>query len=128
LDLLVATDFFTAEVWTLLGLKTYYVLFLIRSKTREIHVSGLMKDEIKKRVEDIFGKHDERKLAQKKDQERTKTEKETLLEDFAKAITQVIRPSMKEFGVIMKARNHGFAISATKEVQNINDRTADARV
>ena len=41
LDLLVATDFFTAEVWTPLGLKTYYVLFLIRLKTRELHVAGL---------------------------------------------------------------------------------------
>ena len=40
-DLLVATDFFTAEVWTPLGLKTYYVLFLIRISTREIHVAGI---------------------------------------------------------------------------------------
>ena len=39
--MLVATDFFTAEVWTALGLKTYFVLFLIRIKTREIHVAGL---------------------------------------------------------------------------------------
>ena len=30
LDVLVATDFFTAEVWTLGGLVTYYVLFFIR--------------------------------------------------------------------------------------------------
>src|SRR5262252_9225301 len=29
LDVLVATDFFTAEVWTLGGLVTYYVLFFI---------------------------------------------------------------------------------------------------
>ena len=29
LDVLVATDFFTAEVWTLAGLVTYYVLFFI---------------------------------------------------------------------------------------------------
>src|SRR5499426_3370489 len=31
LDVLVATDFFTAEVWTLGGLVTYYVLFFIHS-------------------------------------------------------------------------------------------------
>jgi transposase len=31
LAVLVATDFFTAEVWTLGGLVTYYVLFFIRS-------------------------------------------------------------------------------------------------
>ena len=30
MDVLVATDFFTAEVWTLGGLVTYYVLFFIR--------------------------------------------------------------------------------------------------
>lgn len=39
LDVLVATDFFTAEVWTLGGLVTYYVLFFIRLGTREVHVA-----------------------------------------------------------------------------------------
>jgi len=39
--LLVATDFFTAEVWTAFGLTTYYILFFIRLGTREIHVAGL---------------------------------------------------------------------------------------
>jgi hypothetical protein len=41
LDVLVATDFFTAEVWTLGGLVTYYVLFLIQLGTREVHVAGV---------------------------------------------------------------------------------------
>jgi transposase InsO family protein len=41
LDVLVATDFFTAEVWTLGGLVTYYVLFFIRLSTREVHVAGM---------------------------------------------------------------------------------------
>jgi putative transposase len=41
LDILVATDFFTAEVWTLGGLVTYYVLFFIRLGTREVHVAGM---------------------------------------------------------------------------------------
>jgi len=40
-DLLVATDFFTAEVWTACGLTTYYILFFIRLNTREIHVAGI---------------------------------------------------------------------------------------
>jgi putative transposase len=38
---LVATDFFTAEVWTLGGLVTYYVLLFIRLGTREVHVAGM---------------------------------------------------------------------------------------
>ncbi len=38
---LVATDFFTAEAWTWCGLVTYYVLFFIRVRTREVHVAGL---------------------------------------------------------------------------------------
>src|SRR5262245_10576065 len=38
---LVATDFFTTEVWTLGGLVTYYVLFFIRLCTREVHVAGV---------------------------------------------------------------------------------------
>ncbi len=41
LDVLVATDFFTAEVWTLGGLVTYYVLFFIRLGTRGVHVAGV---------------------------------------------------------------------------------------
>ena len=40
-DLLAATDFFTAEVWTACGLTTYYILFFIRLSTREIHVGGI---------------------------------------------------------------------------------------
>jgi putative transposase len=38
---LVATDFFTTEVWTSCGLVTYYVLFFIRISTREVHVAGV---------------------------------------------------------------------------------------
>ena len=40
-DLLAATDFLTAEVWTAYGLTTYYILFFIRLNTREIHVAGI---------------------------------------------------------------------------------------
>src|SRR3989442_8736800 len=41
MDVLVATDFFTAEVWTLGGLVTYYVLFFIHLESREIHVAAV---------------------------------------------------------------------------------------
>jgi transposase InsO family protein len=41
MDVLVATDFFTAEVWTLGGLLTYYVLFFIHLGSRHIHVAGV---------------------------------------------------------------------------------------
>jgi transposase InsO family protein len=37
----VATDFFTAEVWTLGGLVTYYVLFFIHLGSRKVHVAGV---------------------------------------------------------------------------------------
>lgn len=40
-DLLFGTDFFTAEVWTLNGLVTFYVLFFIRVSSREIHIAGI---------------------------------------------------------------------------------------
>ena len=33
-------DFFTTEVWTPLGLKTYYVLFAIDLKSRKVHFAG----------------------------------------------------------------------------------------
>jgi hypothetical protein len=37
----VATDFFTAEVWTTAGLVTYYVLFFIHLASRKVHVAGM---------------------------------------------------------------------------------------
>jgi len=40
MDVLVATDFFTAEVWTLGGLVTYYVLFFIHLGSRQVHIAG----------------------------------------------------------------------------------------
>jgi transposase InsO family protein len=41
LDVLVAIDFFTAEVWTLGGLVTYYILFFIHLGSRKAHVAGV---------------------------------------------------------------------------------------
>ena len=41
LDGLVATDFFTAEVWTLGGLVTYDILFCIHLGSRQIPVAGV---------------------------------------------------------------------------------------
>ena len=41
MDVLVATDFFTAEVWTLGGLVTYYVLFFLHLSSREVSVAGV---------------------------------------------------------------------------------------
>jgi putative transposase len=41
LDVLVATDFFTTEVWTWCGLVTYYVLFFLHVGTRRVHIAGV---------------------------------------------------------------------------------------
>jgi len=41
MDVLVATDFFTAEVWTTAGLVTYYVLFFIHLASRKVYVAGM---------------------------------------------------------------------------------------
>ena len=41
MDVLAATDFFTAEVWTKTGLVTYYVLFFIHLATRRVHIAGI---------------------------------------------------------------------------------------
>jgi len=40
-DVMAATDFFTVEVWTPRGLKTYYVLFIIHLSTRSAHIAGV---------------------------------------------------------------------------------------
>jgi putative transposase len=39
--MLVATDFFTAEVWTLGGLVTYDVLFFLHLGSRKVYVAGV---------------------------------------------------------------------------------------
>ena len=41
MDVLVATDFFTAEVWTLGGLVTYDVLFFMHLGSRQVHIAGM---------------------------------------------------------------------------------------
>ena len=38
---IVAADFFTAEVWSLYGLVTYYVLFVIELAKRIVHIAGI---------------------------------------------------------------------------------------
>jgi hypothetical protein len=38
---IVAADFFTAEVWSLRGLVTYYVLFVIELAKRVVHIAGI---------------------------------------------------------------------------------------
>jgi putative transposase len=40
-DCLLATDFFTTEVWTALGLVTHYVLFFIHIQSRKVHLAGI---------------------------------------------------------------------------------------
>ena len=40
-EVLAATDFFTTEVWTVSGLVTYYVLFVMHVATRRVHIAGL---------------------------------------------------------------------------------------
>jgi putative transposase len=41
MDVLVATDFFTAEVWTWSGLVTYDVFFFIHLESRKVHRAGV---------------------------------------------------------------------------------------
>ncbi len=41
MNVLAATDFFTAEVWTQGGLVTYYVLFFIHLATRRVYIAGI---------------------------------------------------------------------------------------
>jgi transposase InsO family protein len=41
MDVLVATGFLTAEVWTRGGLITYYVLFFIHLGSRKVHIAGV---------------------------------------------------------------------------------------
>ena len=36
-----AADFFTVEVWTIGGLVTFYVLFVMELATRKVHLAGI---------------------------------------------------------------------------------------
>ena len=52
-DVLVATDFFTTEVWSRLGLVTYYVLFFIHLSTRTVHIGGITPNPDKRWIAQI---------------------------------------------------------------------------
>jgi transposase InsO family protein len=41
MEVLVATDFFTTEVWTWCGLVTYYVLFFLHVGSRRVYIAGM---------------------------------------------------------------------------------------
>ena len=41
MDVLAAVDFTTIDIWTLSGLKTYYLLFFMEISTRRVHFAGL---------------------------------------------------------------------------------------
>ena len=41
MDVLVATDFFTTEVWTWCGLMTYYILFFLHLGSRRVHIASV---------------------------------------------------------------------------------------
>jgi transposase InsO family protein len=41
MEVLAGADFFTTEVWTKRGLVTYYVLFMIQTASRRVHVAGI---------------------------------------------------------------------------------------
>ena len=43
-DVLWATDFFTAEIWTAAGLTTFYILFFIHIHTRRVVVGGITRN------------------------------------------------------------------------------------
>jgi len=47
-SMLAATDFFTTQVWTRLGLKTIYTLFVIHLETRRVHIA--VKDALRSPV------------------------------------------------------------------------------
>ena len=55
MEVLVATDFFTAEVWTLGGLVTYDVLFCIHLGSRQVHVAGVTPHPNEAWIVDIIG-------------------------------------------------------------------------
>ncbi len=44
-DLLVAADFFTVEVWTCQGLRSFFVLFFMELSTRRVQLAGISTNE-----------------------------------------------------------------------------------
>lgn len=43
-DVLAATDFFTVEVWSVVGLVRYHVLFVIELSTRRVDIAGIVRE------------------------------------------------------------------------------------
>ena len=55
MDVLVATDFFTAEVWTMAGLVTYYVLFFIHHAASRRAVKNRLQPFWERRYANSYG-------------------------------------------------------------------------
>jgi len=52
-EVLWATDFLTTEVWTPLGLTTFYILFFINLKTRQVRIGGITESPHKAWMEQV---------------------------------------------------------------------------
>ena len=87
-----------------------------------------MEDQTKNKLKEIFDKHDAKKLAAKKAEEKIKTEKDTFLEDFTRAISNTIRPSLEEIAATLEARGHGCKISVNKETETQHDGLHNAQI
>ena len=48
-----ATDFFTVEVWSPVGLVRYHVLFVMEIATRRVHIAGIIHDPYGEWMEQI---------------------------------------------------------------------------
>ncbi len=52
-DVLAATDFFTVEVWSVVGLVRYHVLFVMELATRRVHIAGIIRDPFGEWMEQV---------------------------------------------------------------------------
>ena len=87
-----------------------------------------MNKEAKSRLDGLMDKYEQRLAATKTKQEQIKSEEETFLSEFKRLREEVIRTTMEEVGIHLKARGHDYQISEAEESVDAEGRTQDAEI
>jgi putative transposase len=91
----VATDFFSVEVWTPQGLKTYYALFFIDIKTRAINIAGI-----------------------------TTTPNEAFMAQVARNLTDPVNGFLRNATLLICDRDTKYTAAFKKTLENVGTKTA----
>lgn len=87
-----------------------------------------MNKEAKSQLDGLMDKYEQRLAEAKTKQEQIKLEEGAFLSEFKRLREEVIRTTMEEVGIHLKARGHDYRISEAEESVDAEGRTQDAEI